>query len=153
MQHVIWIYDNSCYLAKEPIYRFHHVKLQERCVHTVSILLSHSVTCMDTCCSRWWSFESRILSFICSHFLLSTVVSSFSSFTYIVFLIVLLRGIFCEFSVFILQIVSTFLGVAGSGFWAMFVIQQTNRLMQPLIFLYVYMDRYMCIYKYYIYYI
>ena len=71
----------------------------------------------------------------------------------IVFLIVLLIGIFCDFSVFILQIVPTFSGVAGSAFWAMFVIQQTNRLMQPLIFLYVYMDRYMCIYKYYIYYI
>ena len=50
----------------------------------------------------------------------------------IVFLIVLLIGIFCDFYGFILQIVPTFLGVAGSGFWAMFVIQQTNRLMQPL---------------------
>ena len=50
----------------------------------------------------------------------------------IVFLIVLLIGIFCDFSVFILQIVPTFSGVAGSAFWAMFVIQQTNMLMQPL---------------------
>jgi len=50
----------------------------------------------------------------------------------IVFLIVLLIGIFCDFYGFILQIVPTFLGVAGSGFWAMFFIQQTNRLMQPL---------------------
>jgi hypothetical protein len=36
-----------------------------------------------------------------------------------------------------LQIVPTFLGVAGSGFWAMFVIQQTNRLLQPLIYIYI----------------
>ena len=57
----------------------------------------------------------------------------------IVFLIVLLIGIFCDFYGFILQIVPTFLGVAGSGFWAMFVIQQTNRLMQPLIYIiYIY---------------
>jgi hypothetical protein len=56
----------------------------------------------------------------------------------IVFLIVLLIGIFCDFYGFILQIVPTFLGVAGSGFWAMFVIQQTNRLMQPLIYRYLF---------------
>ena len=55
----------------------------------------------------------------------------------IVFLIVLLIGIFCDFYGFILQIVPTFLGVAGSGFWAMFVIQQTNRLMQPLTYVYI----------------
>ena len=63
----------------------------------------------------------------------------FIFFFHIVFLIVLLIGIFCEFSVFILQIVSTFLGVAGSGFWAMFVVQQTNRLMQPLMYIYIHM--------------
>ena len=55
----------------------------------------------------------------------------------IVFLIVLLIGIFCDFCGFILQIVPTFLGVAGSGFWAMFVTQQTNRLTQPIIYTYI----------------
>ena len=62
----------------------------------------------------------------------------FIFFFHIVFLIDLLIGIFCDFFVFILQIVPTCLGVAGGGFWAMFVIQQTNRLMQPLIYIYIF---------------
>ena len=62
---------------------------------------------------------------------------------HIVFLIALLVCIFCDFFVFILQVVPTFLEVAGSGFWAMFVIQQTNRLTQYPIYIYICMYMYM----------
>ena len=75
-------------------------------------------------------FHSYVRTFFCSqlclHFLLSHSVLDCPSYRYFLWLFV-----------FILQIVPTFLGVAGSGFWAMFVIQQTNRLMQPLIYIYI----------------
>ena len=77
-------------------------------------------------------FHSYVRTFFCSqlclHFLLSHSVLDCPSYRYFLWLFV-----------FILQIVPTFLGVAGSGFWAMFVIQQTNRLMQPLIYIYIYL--------------